>query len=48
MPPLSQTLAGKTLLVTGSTGFLAKAFVAKVVRDLPEVERIVLLIRASR
>lgn len=37
--------AGKGVLVTGSTGFLAKAVVEKVLRDLPEVEKIYLLIR---
>jgi long-chain acyl-CoA synthetase len=41
---LRHVYAGKTLLVTGSTGFLAKALVAKVLRDLPDT-RLVLLIR---
>ncbi|MBI3830351.1 MAG: SDR family oxidoreductase [Planctomycetes bacterium] len=37
--------AGKGVLVTGSTGFLAKALVEKLLRDLPEVKKIHLLIR---
>ena len=38
--------AGKGVLITGSTGFLAKAVVEKILRDLPDVGRIYLLIRA--
>jgi FlaA1/EpsC-like NDP-sugar epimerase len=34
---------GKTLLITGATGFLGKALVEKVLRALPEVRRIYLL-----
>ncbi|MCZ7645761.1 MAG: AMP-binding protein [Planctomycetota bacterium] len=37
--------AGKSVLVTGATGFLAKALVEKLLRDLPEIRRIHLLIR---
>lgn len=48
MSSIADRLRGKTLLVTGATGFLAKAMVAKIVRDLPEVERIVLLLRERR
>lgn len=35
----------KTLLLTGATGFLGKALVEKILRELPDVRRIVLLIR---
>ena len=37
--------AGKTILLTGSTGFLAKAITEKLLRDLPDLRRIHLLIR---
>jgi long-chain acyl-CoA synthetase len=37
--------SGKNVLVTGSTGFLAKTVVEKFLRDLPEVGQIFLLIR---
>jgi long-chain acyl-CoA synthetase len=37
--------AGKGLLLTGSTGFLAKAVAEKILRDLPEIRQIYLLIR---
>ncbi len=39
-------LQGKTLLITGSTGFLAKGLVEKILRVVPDVERIYLLIRS--
>ncbi|KAG6534979.1 hypothetical protein ZIOFF_008893 [Zingiber officinale] len=37
----------KTILVTGSTGFLAKMFVEKLLRVQADVERVFLLIRAA-
>src|SRR5258708_2012236 len=42
---IREYFAGKNLLITGSTGFLAKAIVEKILRDLPEAGRIYLLIR---
>src|SRR5471032_955132 len=42
---ISEFFAGKGVLLTGSTGFLAKAVVEKMLRDLPEVRQIYLLIR---
>ncbi|MFN0152071.1 MAG: AMP-binding protein [bacterium] len=41
-------LAGKTLLVTGTTGFLAKAIVEKILFEAPDVGRLYLLIRAKK
>ena len=41
-------LQGKTLLITGATGFLAKAIVEKILRCAPEVGRIYLVVRARR
>ena len=41
-------LRGKTLLITGATGFLAKAVVEKILRCAPEVGRIYLIVRARR
>ena len=41
-------LRGKTLLITGATGFLAKAVVEKILRCAPDVGRIYLVVRARR
>ncbi|URE25888.1 fatty acyl-CoA reductase [Musa troglodytarum] len=40
-------LKDKSILITGSTGFLAKIFVEKVLRVQPEVKRLFLLVRAA-
>jgi alcohol-forming fatty acyl-CoA reductase len=44
---IEEGLAGKTLLVTGSTGFLGKSVVEKCLRALPQITRINLGIRPS-
>lgn len=41
-------LAGKTILVTGTTGFLAKAIVEKILFEAPDVGRLYMLIRAKK
>lgn len=41
-------LRKKTLLITGATGFLAKAVVEKILRCAPEVGRIYLVVRSRR
>lgn len=40
-------LSGKRILLTGTTGFLAKVVLEKLIRAVPHVDRIVLVIRAS-
>ncbi|CAN7075281.1 unnamed protein product [Brassica oleracea var. botrytis] len=40
-------LQGKTFLITGSTGFLAKVLIEKVLRMAPDVGKIYLLIKAK-
>jgi long-chain acyl-CoA synthetase len=45
MSQILDYFAGKTILVTGATGFLGKAIVEKILRSLPNVRRIYLLIR---
>ncbi|KAI4313531.1 hypothetical protein L6164_026504 [Bauhinia variegata] len=40
-------LKGKTILVTGATGFLGKIFVEKILRDQPDVKKLYILLRAS-
>ncbi len=44
---IAEGLKGKTILVTGSTGFLGKSIVEKCLRSLPEIARINLAIRSS-
>jgi long-chain acyl-CoA synthetase len=45
MCTICEYFAGKTVLVTGATGFLGKAIVEKMLRSLPNVGRLYLLIR---
>jgi HAD superfamily hydrolase (TIGR01490 family) len=45
---IAEALKGKTILVTGSTGFLGKSIVEKCLRSLPDVARINLAIRSRR
>ncbi|KAL2989837.1 hypothetical protein AAZX31_11G161300 [Glycine max] len=40
-------LKGKTILVTGATGFLAKLFVEKILRVQPNIKKLYLLLRAE-
>ncbi len=44
---IADALKGKTILVTGSTGFLGKSIVEKCLRAIPDVARIYLAIRSS-
>lgn len=43
----SQIISGKSVLLTGSTGFLAKVFLEKILRVGPQVDKIYLLIRSK-
>ncbi|KAL5081509.1 hypothetical protein RYX36_009930, partial [Vicia faba] len=38
---------GKTILVTGATGFLAKVFIEKILRIQPDIQKLYILLRAS-
>ncbi|HEY6115627.1 MAG TPA: SDR family oxidoreductase, partial [Candidatus Dormibacteraeota bacterium] len=44
---IAEALRGKTILVTGSTGFLGKSIVEKCLRSIPDIARINLAIRSS-
>src|SRR5256712_14115294 len=44
---MAEALKGKTILVTGSTGFLGKSIVEKCLRSIPDLARINLAIRSS-
>jgi alcohol-forming fatty acyl-CoA reductase len=45
---LAKDYWGRSILLTGGTGFLGTALVEKILRSLPELGRLYLLIRASR
>jgi HAD superfamily hydrolase (TIGR01490 family) len=44
---LAEAYRGKIILLTGGTGFLGTALVEKILRSLPDLERLYLLIRTS-
>ena len=48
MPPLSEILGQRTILLTGATGFLGKVLLYLLLRYHPEFKRIYLLIRGDR
>lgn len=39
---------GRTIFITGATGFMGKVLLEKILRCLPSVERIYVLCRAKR
>jgi len=45
---VAQAFAGKRVLITGSTGFIAKLVLEKLIRELPGIAGYVLLLRGSR
>ena len=44
---VKETLKGKTIFITGCTGFLGKVLLEKIIRSTPDVAKIILLIRNS-
>jgi hypothetical protein len=45
---IRKALAGKHILLIGVTGFIAKVWLEKILRDVPEIGRVYLLIRPQR
>lgn len=45
---ISETLVGKTILITGGSGFLGKVLLEKILRKCPKVEKIILLMRSKK
>jgi hypothetical protein len=45
---VQQTFAAKKILLIGFTGFIGKVWLAKVLQEIPEVDKIYLLIRRNR
>jgi len=44
---VKQQLQGRRIMITGPTGFLGKVVLEKIMRDIPDVARIILLIRGN-
>lgn len=45
---IPQWFAGKSIFVTGATGFMGKVLVEKLLRDCPDIEKMYLLIRTKK
>ena len=45
---VNQAFSNKTILVTGATGFVGKVLLEKILRDVPDCAKIILLMRGSR
>jgi len=48
MPVISKFFSGKSIFLTGGTGFLGGAVIEKLLRSCPEVDRIYLLVRSKK
>jgi long-chain acyl-CoA synthetase len=50
IPRLSvrESLAGKSILLIGATGFIGKVWIANLLHDLPEIRKVYVLIRRNR
>jgi fatty acyl-CoA reductase len=45
---LQEFYRGKVVLVTGATGFLGKALLAKLLLSCPDIEKIIVLLRKKK
>ena len=45
---IAQFYHGKTIFITGATGFLGKVLIEKLLRSCPHLEKIYLLIRTKK
>jgi alcohol-forming fatty acyl-CoA reductase len=45
---VNHSLAGKNVLVTGTTGFVGKVIIEKLLRDIPDIGGVYLLIRGNK
>jgi len=43
--PIQEFFSGKTVGITGGTGFVGQALIEKLLRTCPDVKKIILLIR---
>ena len=47
-PNIAQFYAGRDIFVTGATGFLGKCLVEKLIRSIPDIGRVMVLVRPKR
>ena len=47
-PSIAQFYAQRDVFVTGATGFLGKCLVEKLIRSIPDIGRVMILIRPKR
>lgn len=45
---ISESFAGKTIFITGGSGFLGKVLIEKILRKCSDIERIYLLLRPKK
>jgi len=45
---VSESFAGKTIFITGGSGFLGKVLIEKILRKCPDIEKIYLLLRPKK
>nr|XP_022904425.1 fatty acyl-CoA reductase 1-like [Onthophagus taurus] len=48
MSPITEFYTGKTVLVTGATGYMGKVLLEKLVRSFPDIKKIYILIRSKK
>lgn len=46
-PRIPQFYAGRSVFITGATGFMGKVLLEKLLRSCPDIENVYLLIRPS-
>lgn len=47
-PSITDFYAHKDIFITGATGFLGKCLVEKLLRDVPDIGRVMILIRPKK
>ena len=45
---ISEFYAGRDVFITGATGFMGKCLVEKLLRSLPELGRVIILVRPKK
>jgi fatty acyl-CoA reductase len=48
MSGIQKMYAGKRVLMTGTTGFVGKCLLEKLLRDVPELDKVFILIRPKK